>query len=120
MSKYPKLTPDGWTDMSNRLRLHVIPEITEAYRKGKVTCQVSRFAHPQYGEITHLWLRRDDNRPMGWTELQRCKNTLAGPDRLAIQVFPRESDKIDQSNMYHLWVFPEGFSFEVEDCTFRF
>jgi hypothetical protein len=43
-----------------------------------------------------------------WAELQRIKNELVGPEREAVQCFPKESDLVDEADMYHLWIAPEG------------
>ena len=83
----------------------------------ETSVQVSFFNHDKYGEITHLWIRRHDGKPLGWTQLQRIKNEIVGDDQLAVQVFPKESNKVDQANMYHLFTFPD---FGIEECGFKF
>ena len=63
-----------------------------------------------WGLITHLVVRRHDRKPVRlWADMQRVKNELLGQERLAIEVFPPESQLIDAANCYHLWVLPEGF-----------
>lgn len=70
---------------------------------------VQEFLKP--GGITLLMVRRNDAAPMrSWSDMQRIKNELMGTDRVAVEVYPREEDVVDQANMYHLWVFPEGFA----------
>ncbi len=39
-----------------------------------------------------------------WVDLQRIKNELIGPDREAIQVFPKAAELVDDANMAHLWI----------------
>jgi hypothetical protein len=43
-----------------------------------------------------------------WRHFQAIKNEVAGPERLAVEVFPPESMLVDEANEYHLWVFSEG------------
>ena len=63
-----------------------------------------------WGEVTHLAIRRCDEKPeIPWRDMQRIKSELVGPERLGFEVFPPESAVMDQANMYHLWVLPEGF-----------
>lgn len=63
-----------------------------------------------WGEVTHLAIRRADEKPeMPWRDMQRIKDELVGPERLGVEVFPPRSAVMDQANMYHLWVLPEGF-----------
>jgi len=45
---------------------------------------------------------------MTWAIKQRIKNELAGPGRLAFEVYPPESELIDYVDMYWLWIMPEG------------
>jgi hypothetical protein len=42
--------------------------------------------------------------------MQRIKNELAGPERVAVEVYPPVSQLVDHANMYHLWVFEAGFA----------
>jgi hypothetical protein len=64
----------------------------------------------EWGLIDHLIIRRHDEKPVrSWIDLQRIKNELVGSDRTAVEVFPAEDDLVDQANLYHLWVLPEGF-----------
>jgi len=47
-----------------------------------------------------------------WTSLQRVKNELVGPEREALELFPRESRLVDLCNESHLWVLPAGEQFQ--------
>lgn len=54
---------------------------------------------------TKLMIRRNDSEPIcSWTDLQRIKNELYGPEATAIQFFPPESELVDVANLYWLWV----------------
>lgn len=59
------------------------------------------------------------NSSPSWSEKQRIKDELIGPERLAVEVFPPRSELVDQADAYHLWVLPEGFTlpFGVEETT---
>lgn len=68
-----------------------------------VTCEI--------GEVLHLWIRaHDGSMPRSWSDLQRIKNELSGPDRVAVEVFPAVEELVDSANMAHLWVLPLGHS----------
>lgn len=43
-----------------------------------------------------------------WAAKQRIKNELMGSGAIAVEVFPPESELVDQADAYHLWVLPEG------------
>lgn len=58
--------------------------------------------------VAHLSIKRLDRRPLGiehFRDLQRIKNELIGPECVAVEVYPPESQLVDTSNQYHLWVF---------------
>ena len=60
------------------------------------------------GKMCHLSIKRNDKRPCNdWQDFQDIKNLLAGEERQAIQIYPKESMLVDTVNQYHLWVFPE-------------
>ena len=48
-----------------------------------------------------------------WNILQEIKNSIVGEDFVAIEVYPRQSEVTDTANMYHLWVFEEGYGPKV-------
>ena len=55
------------------------------------------------------WLRiyRHDGKRIHnhWSELQRIKNELVGPEHQGVEIYPPESLLQDGENSYHLWVF---------------
>lgn len=55
------------------------------------------------------WLRiyRQDGKRIRnhWSELQRIKNELVGPEHQGVEMYPPESLLQDGENSYHLWVF---------------
>lgn len=59
--------------------------------------------------MKHLWLTRHDGKPLLWAEKQKLKDIVAGEDAVAVEVYPAKADVLDTANIYHLWVFPEGF-----------
>jgi hypothetical protein len=83
--------------------------IVEGWRDNHFAVWVSHEASA-WGVVTHLWVRRhtSEARRPSWKEAQRIKDTIAGWDRVAVEVFPRRVDIVDQANMYHLWVLPVG------------
>lgn len=108
-----------WEDRSHVLLDHTNKTIVKAFVGKSASVQVSFYGHILYGRIAHLWIRRHDNKPMGWTELQRTKNEIVGEDVTAIQVFPKTTDLVDQANMYHLWAFLE-YEFGIDENGFKF
>jgi hypothetical protein len=52
---------------------------------------------------THTRSARHD-----WREFQRIKDEVAGPEREAVELYPRASRIVDTANQFHLFVLPEG------------
>ena len=62
------------------------------------------------GVVTHLAIRGiDDHREPPWRDMQRIKNELVGETLEAVHVCPRQTDLVDQADMYHLFVLPAGY-----------
>jgi hypothetical protein len=59
--------------------------------------------------MLHLIVRRIDGAAIHkWHDLQRIKNEIVGPDRVAVEVYPPEEQLVDRANLTHLWVYPPG------------
>ena len=56
------------------------------------------------GKYTHVRIRRIDNQPIhSFVDFQSIKNEFLGSEVVAIEVFPKVSDYVDNSNTYHLF-----------------
>jgi len=54
--------------------------------------------------VKHLRIRRLDDLPITeYSIFQQIKNYFLGEEVVAVQVFPKASDYIDNSNTYHLF-----------------
>ena len=64
---------------------------------------------PGLGTGLRLMVRRLDGQSVhSWCDLQCIKDELAGEERTAVEIYPPKSEIVDDANIYHLWVFPEG------------
>lgn len=50
--------------------------------------------------------RHDISTSVTWQDKQKIKNDLFGPETQALEVYPRESQLVDDANMYWLWILP--------------
>ena len=64
------------------------------------------------GEVVHCAIRTASNLEPPWRDKQRIKNECFGADRVAVEVMPSESNLVDAADMYHMWVMPQGFTFD--------
>ena len=61
-------------------------------------------------DMVHLSTKRRDRPPPGperFRDFQRIKNELVGAECVGLEVYPAESNMVDTSNQYHLWVFTD-------------
>lgn len=57
--------------------------------------------------LVHLSVHAMDRSPVrSWRHMQQIKNEVMGAERVAVEIFPPESELVDTSNEYHLWVMP--------------
>jgi hypothetical protein len=64
------------------------------------------------GVIAWLYVKRKDGAAItSWDDLQRVKNEIAGPERLAVECYPPQSHVVNKENARHLWVLPAGWTF---------
>jgi hypothetical protein len=107
-----------WIDLTDEERSqevikHSLVKPVKVYRNGLFIVQV--FGDSNSWGATKVMIRWLDARPVhDWMLFQRIKNDLFGPERIAIEVYPAESHKVDVANIYWLWILPVGFSCPVE------
>ena len=81
----------------------------ESYLNNRYSVQISDEA-TDWGLVVHLWIQRHDGDMVrSWADMQRIKNELVGQNRVGVEVFPPVEELIDQANIAHIWVMPEGF-----------
>lgn len=71
--------------------------------------------------MLHLAIHNLADLDVTWADKMWIKDTLAGPERVAVEVFPARSALVDGANLYHLFVLNPGetlgFGLRPEDCT---
>lgn len=84
--------------------------MTRAYRNNRYTVMVNDFTETTMGNAIRVMVQAHDDRPITnhWSEMQRIKNEIFGPEVMAIEYYPAESQKTDDFNIYWMWIFPDG------------
>lgn len=86
--------------------------LVQAFRKNLYSVQVFQRKMNNSEQMAALFGIRAHVSAMSskitWAIKQRIKNELAGPERLAFEVYPPVSELIDEVDMYWLWIMPEG------------
>lgn len=102
---------EGQYKMLGRPRPHWMREV---WHNKIYVVWVTYAEHDRWGEVTHIMVQRQDGKPVrDWAHMQRIKNEVTGPERVAFEVFPAESGLADSHNIYHMWVIPTGESLGV-------
>lgn len=108
----------AWEDKTFECRMRGIqndcPGFISIMQNNLYTVQIfshsAKIYEDAFANIGHLLVRRNDEGPIrSWSDMQRIKDELAGPERVAVEVYPERSNLVDQANNYHLWIFPEGY-----------
>ncbi len=105
-----------WQELPTHTAQGAVRNIKRAVRNDLWLVQLYDFACA-LGPLEHLMIRSIDGLQRGdgrgrepsWQDLQRIKNELCGPEREAVQCYPRAADVMDQADMYHLFVLPEDW-----------
>lgn len=84
-------------------------ELDRVYRQGNDYVVMIRDVETVWGTVQHACIRNADNMDIPWAEKQRIKNEIFGREGQAIEVFPKESQLVDEANMYHIWVLDDAF-----------
>jgi len=104
------LLPEGMTPAD--VRRAVNESFVPLYLSEDGRYQVAIFKDTDNGfglKMTHLSIKRVDKAPIhDWRDLQAIKNFFLGEECEAIEVYPKESRRVDSANQYHLWGFPDG------------
>lgn len=53
------------------------------------------------------WLAVEHDGNITWDELQALKNKHMGEDAVAIEVYPKGKEVLNNANVRHLWRFPD-------------
>lgn len=84
-------------------------EITIAHRN-RVFSVLER---PTIGGVVHYAVSSLSGERPTWWEMQRIKDELAGKDATAVEVYPPHAEIMDEADMFHIWVIPEGLPFII-------
>lgn len=84
--------------------------MTRAYRNTRYTVMVYDNAKVTTGYATQVLVQKHDDTPIlhHWSEMQKIKNEIFGPETTAIEYYPAESSLINSHNIYWMWIYPEG------------
>lgn len=77
-------------------------------------------ARNDYFHWPRIMVKRHDSKPtVTWAEMQRIKNELFGPEMMAIQLFPQESELVDVANMYWMYLVPPHEYYKIKGVCWK-
>ncbi len=87
-----------------------IPDgMTRAYKNNWYVVMIYDNQETTHGKAIRIMVQRHDDEPIhSWMDLQKIKNEIFGNEVVAIEYYPKQSELVDQHNIYWLWIFPEG------------
>ena len=105
----------GWDEFKNvtktAIEKHLALKPTSNFRpdfvwqNNKYIVQVFLSERRKNRTYDKAMIRRSDAKPIdSWSDLQRVKNEIFGPEIEAIQFFPPQSELIDDANLYWLFI----------------
>lgn len=86
--------------------------MTRVFKNNRYVVMINDNA-PMTGGIMAIraMVQRHDDQPIPnhWREMQAIKSELFGPEVLAVEYYPPESELMDCANIYWIWIFPDDF-----------
>ncbi len=99
-----------WIEIDLSVATAVPPKCTRAYHNNLYMVTVYDNAPTTKGDAIQVMVQPHNMLPIKhhWREMQRIKNELFGKEVFAVEYYPAQSKLIDDHNIYHFWIFPEG------------
>jgi hypothetical protein len=100
--KAREIDPEGYDELQKAYEIG----IAKMFQNSLYTIHVRYLNTKKMAEGAQwLSIRSNDRKAIhDWRHFQRIKNELVGDEREAVEIYPRESQMVDEANTYHLWV----------------
>lgn len=84
--------------------------MTRAFRNNRYTVMIYDNSKTTHGPATKILIQNHFDEPIKnhWSEIQKIKNEVFGPEVTAIEYFPAESELINDHNIYWIFIYPDG------------
>jgi hypothetical protein len=103
---------DAWK--TQEVKVHGMTQTLFHNNRYHVFLHMYKNENPAYPhDIIHLSIRNNDRSARrDWRDFQRIKNEIVGEQVEMVELYPKEGQKVDISNQYHLW------GYNTTDATF--
>ncbi len=84
--------------------------MTRAFGNNRYVVMIFDNIEVTSGTAIRVLIQKHDNKPIDnhWSEIQSIKNEIFGPEIAAVEYYPKESELINDKNIYWIWIYPEG------------
>lgn len=110
-NKLFKIKPSKFEPI-NLLEATSVPSwMTRAYKNNRYVVMIDDCAFMKGGtRAIKALIQKHDGLPITnhWREMQNIKNEVFGKEVMAIEYYPKESELIDEANIYWLFIFEDG------------
>ncbi len=80
---------------------------TRAFANNKFMITINDNAPTTKGVATRVMVQKFNDTPIlnHWSEMQRIKNEIFGKETVAVEYYPKESELVNEKNIYWMWIF---------------
>lgn len=84
--------------------------MTRSFKNNRYVVMIYDNSKTTHGTAISVLVQKLDNTPIlgHWKEMQKIKNEIFGEETTAVEYYPKESELIDDHNIYWMWIFPEN------------
>jgi hypothetical protein len=100
-----KLVP---TDLN--LMTRIPPGMTRAWANNRFVVMIFDDAPTSQGPAIRVMVQAANALPIPnhWKTMQGIKNEVFGPETVAVEYYPAQSELLDTHNIYWMWIYPKG------------
>lgn len=114
-----RLMKKGWSEFEDKTQEAILKNgdyggcpknLHKMYLNNLYTVQVYSNQKVIGQKAIKVMVRRNDGKAIcNWPHLQRIKNEIFGEEVEAIQLLPKQSELVDEANLYWFWIlYPRG------------
>lgn len=84
--------------------------MTRAYRNNLYTVMINDNCKTTHGTCIRAMIQKHTDTPFinHWATIQQIKNEIFGKETIAVEYYPKESDLINDHNIYWIFIYPDG------------
>jgi len=82
--------------------------MTRCYQNGHYIVMINDNCETTKGTAIKAMVQKVNNMPLvnHWSEMQKIKNEIFGPETVAIEYYPAQSELTDMANIYWMFIYP--------------